>query len=120
LLLLVAMLSQATSDAKLIPRRDPLDGALDATEILIVKQLSPGLFLIEEVFLGASIKGQSLSLPGFSMVVEDRSTPIAGRERIEPIGENTRILVFLSRAHSDLTFRHARQWEHSCEIIAQT
>ena len=39
-------------NAKLIFRRDPLDGALDATVIAILSQQAPGVFRIEEAFLG--------------------------------------------------------------------
>ena len=72
-LFLTAFVSQATSNAKLIPRRDPLDGALDATLIVIMRPQSQDMFQVEEVFLGDAIRGQSLTLPGFKLVVEDPS-----------------------------------------------
>jgi hypothetical protein len=97
-LFLAVFLSQLTCNAKIIPRRDPLDGALDASVIVIVKQQSPGLFRVEEAFLGDIATGQSLALPGFQMVVADTSALVAGVDRVEPITENTRILIFLKPA----------------------
>src|SRR6266481_5330352 len=95
-LFLVAFVSQVTCNAKSIFRRDPLDGALDASLIVIVRQQSQGMFQVEEVFLGRVVKGQSLALPGFRLAVEGSSeTGLERVERIEPIHENTRILVFL-------------------------
>lgn len=85
-------------DAKLIPRRDPLDGALDATVIAIIRQQAPDQFRVEEVFLGDVRVGQSLSLPEFRLRVEDTSAFTPGVERIEPIHPETRILVFLKPA----------------------
>ena len=85
-------------EAKLIPRRDPLDGALDATVIAIIRQQAPDEFRVEEVFLGGVRVGQSLSLPGFKLAVEDTSAITPGVERIEPIHPETRILVFLKPA----------------------
>jgi len=96
--LLTAFVSLSICDAKLIPRRDPLDGALDATLIVIVNQQSPGLFEVQEVFLGYAVRGQVLSMPDFKLIVEDTSAPIFGVERIEPIYDGTRILVFLKPA----------------------
>jgi hypothetical protein len=79
----------------------------------MLRQLSPGLFSIEEVFLGNLIKGQSLSLPGFRMMVEDRSNPVAGREREETIGENTRILIFLKTPAGIVAgFGNCYFWSH--------
>src|SRR5262249_23468559 len=87
-------------EAKLIPRRDPLDGALDATVVAIVKQQSADVFQVEETFLGVVKPGQTLRLPDFVLVVEDRSSDIviAGAERTEPINADTRILIFLKPA----------------------
>jgi len=70
----------------------------DATVIAIISQQSSDTFRVEDVFLGEVAKGQLLSLPGFTLAIEDRSTFIAGVERIEPIYPNTRILVFLKPA----------------------
>src|SRR5678816_3845780 len=41
-------------------RRDPLDGALDATLVVIMKQQSLNWFRVEEVFLGNIDPGQHL------------------------------------------------------------
>ena len=93
--LLGAVIAPIPCAAKLIPRRDPHDGALDATLIVIMKPQSADTFVVEETFLGSAALGDSLWLPGFQLVVEDTSQFIAGRERSEPIQSNTRILVFL-------------------------
>jgi hypothetical protein len=89
---------QFPCDAKIVPRRDPLDAALDSTVIAIMRQQSPGTFQVEEAFLGDVAKGQTLLLPGFNLVVQDTSSLICCRERIEPIRSSTRILVFLKPA----------------------
>jgi hypothetical protein len=95
---LLLSLSELPCAAKLIPRRDPLDAALESTVIVIMKQQSQDAFQIEEVFLGDLAKGQTLLLPGFKLAVEDTSSVVSGRERIEPIQSGTRILVFLKPA----------------------
>ena len=100
-LLIALQCASQICNAKLIPRRDPLDGAIDATVIAILKQETPGVFRIEETFLGAVYPGQMLQLPGFSLVVEDLSTQFAGVGRTESIDTNTRILVFLKPAKDD-------------------
>ena len=92
---LLLSLSQRPCAAKLIPRRDPLDAALDSTVIVIMHQQSQNAFRVDEVFLGDVAKGQTLLLPGFKLAVEDTSSFMAGVERVEPIQINTRILVFL-------------------------
>ena len=92
---LLLFLSQPPGAAKIIPRRDPLDAALDSTLIVIMKEQSQDRFEVEEVFLGDVVKGQILVLPAFRLIVEDTSSFISGRERVEPIYSNTRILVFL-------------------------
>jgi len=85
----------APSVAKIIPRRDPRDGALDATLVVIMRQEVQDTFRIEETFLGENAVGDVLYLPGFRLVVADLSTPFAGSDRVEPIQTDTRILVFL-------------------------
>ena len=87
-------------NAKILPRRDPLDGALDATAIVIVSRQVGQTFRVEETFLGDATVGDSLSLPGFELKVADETSFIAGVERIEPIQPNKRILVFLKPAGS--------------------
>lgn len=81
--------------ARIIPRRDPLDGALDSTLIVIMKPEAPDTFRIEETFLGNMGAGEIIFLPGFKLVIEDLSTSFSGMDRIEPIQRDTRILVFL-------------------------
>jgi hypothetical protein len=97
-LLLAILQSSVPCNAKLIPKRDPLDGALDATLIVIMKQQAKDTFRVEESFLGGVGIGGLLRLPGFKLVVEDRSSFRVGVERIEPIYNGTRILVFLKPA----------------------
>ncbi len=109
-LLLAFFISQLPGEGKIVPRRNPLDGAQDATVIVIMRQESPGVFRVEETFLGDVTLGQSLLLPGFAMAVEDTSTPICCHERIEPIFENTRILVFLKPAAASPHSRHFGDW----------
>jgi hypothetical protein len=115
--LLATVVSSSPCNAKLIPRRDPLDGALDATLIAIIKQQSPDTFRIEESFLGDIGVGELLALPGFSLVVQDFSVPVAGVERIEPIHHDTRILVFLKPAKNgtwDVAgFGNCYFWSHN-------
>ena len=101
--LLAAFAFQLICGAKIIPRRDPLDGALDATVIAIMSHQSSDKFRVEDVFLGEVAKGQQLSLPGFKLAIDDTSTFVAGVERIEPIYPNTRILVFLKPALASVT-----------------
>src|ERR1035438_3316927 len=89
---LLFSLSELPGVAKIIPRRDPLDAALDSTVIVIMKEQSQDRFEVEEVFLGDVVKGQILVLPAFKLIVEDRSSFISGIERVESISDNTRIL----------------------------
>src|ERR1017187_406984 len=70
---LLLFLSQPPGAAKIIPRRDPLDAALDSTLIVIMKEQSQDRFEVEEVFLGDVVKGQILVLPAFRLIVEDTS-----------------------------------------------
>lgn len=106
-LLIAAQCATVICDAKTIFRRDPRDGAIDASVIAILKQQSPGVFEVQEAFLGEVHPGEKLQLPGFSLVVEDESSIFAGVTRTEPIGADTRILVFLKPAKDDLE-RHVR------------
>jgi hypothetical protein len=90
------LLSATTSSA----RRDPLDGALFSHLIVIVRQQSPGILEVEEVFAGTVKKGQLLDVPGFELRLEDETQP-RGVARTEPITANTRILVFLTKRDRD-------------------
>jgi hypothetical protein len=109
--LLLLSLFQHPCDAKIIPRRDPLDAALDSTVIVIMRQQSQDAFQLEEVFLGDVGKGQTLLLPGFKLAVEDTSSVVVGQERIEPIQNSTRILVFLKPASTvPPTWQRFGQW----------
>src|ERR1022692_3920575 len=109
---LLLFLSQPPGAAKIIPRRDPLDAALDSTLIVIMKEQSQDRFEVEEVFLGDVVKGQILVLPAFKLIVEDRSSFISGIERVESISDNTRILVFLKPEPEALAepLQHRHQW----------
>jgi hypothetical protein len=95
---LLLSLFQPPSDAKIIPRRDPMDAALDSTVVVIIRQQFRDEFLVEEVFFGDVAKGETLLLPGFNLVVQDTSSPICCQERTEPIRSSSRILVFLKPA----------------------
>ena len=57
LALLAASLFSLPSDGKIVPRRDPADGALDATLVVIMQQHSKDLFAVREVFLGGITRG---------------------------------------------------------------
>jgi hypothetical protein len=93
-----ACLLQLICSAKIVFNRDPLDGALDASVIVIMRQQTQDSYQIDEVFLGNVNDGDVLVLPDFKMEVEDRSSVIAGQTRFEPILPGTRILVFLKPA----------------------
>ena len=100
-LLAAFLLCQLLCDGHIVYRRDPLDGALDATVIAIVSLQPSGAFRAEKVFLGDVASGDLLFLPGFKLTVEDRSALIAGVDREEPIYRNTRVLVFLKPASAN-------------------
>jgi hypothetical protein len=76
--LLLAFAFLSTCSAKIMYRRDPLDGALDATLVVIMKKQSLNWFRVEEVFLGNIDPGQHLSLPNFKLAVADTSKTTLG------------------------------------------
>jgi hypothetical protein len=82
---------------RIIPGRNPLDGALDATHIVIVRQQFSSAFVVEQSFLGDVGQGHVLELPGLEFIVADYSTGV-GVERKVPIHDRMRILIFLKRA----------------------
>ena len=89
-LILFLLLAQ-DSDAKLVPRRDPRAGILDASLVTLVKHEENDRFLVEEVFLGESNPGDIIMLPDFKLFTYQQYGP----DLIEPITPDTRILLFL-------------------------
>jgi hypothetical protein len=86
-----ALVGGEPSDAKLVPTRNPFDGALDAELVVIVKQAGAGAFVVEDVFFGTARTGTVIVVPNFKL-----STPQQyGPDIVEAITENTRILMFL-------------------------
>jgi hypothetical protein len=79
------------SYARIVPPRDPREGVLDASLVLIVRPETQDWFRIEEVFLGDQRVGDAISLPGFKLYTIQESGP----ELVEPMTPNTRVLLFL-------------------------
>lgn len=91
LVLSCLLLSSSDSLAKLVPARDYRNGILDAEQVVLVSQESPGSFRVEEAFLGSANSGDSIELPGFRLFTYQRYGP----DLVEPITPDTRILLFL-------------------------
>jgi hypothetical protein len=71
--------------------RDPKDGVLDASVVVLVKSVGEDKFSIEEAFLGDMKVGEQFELPGFKL-----ATPqMYGPDKVDPIAPATRILLFL-------------------------
>jgi hypothetical protein len=90
---------------RIVPHKDPADGVLDAQLVVIVRRLpvgKPGLFRIEEVFLGDKNKGDLIDLGDFELAIVQESGPPV----IEPITNETRILLFLQQKKDSAT-----EWE---------
>ena len=69
---LLASLVTLSAFARVVPIRDPLDGVWDAELVVIAgPSLSgkPGIFRIEEVFLGELHAGDSIDLGDFKLSV---------------------------------------------------
>jgi hypothetical protein len=92
--------------------KDPLNGVLDAELVVIAgPSLSgkPGIFRIEDVFLGDLHAGDSIDLGDFKLsVVQQYGSP-----EIEPINPATRILFFLQRAKNSATLWKPTYFEES-------
>jgi hypothetical protein len=65
--LMLAFAFLSTCSAKIMYRRDPLDGALDATLVVIMKQQSLNWFRVEEVFWAISIPANTFRCPTSSL-----------------------------------------------------
>ena len=85
--------------AKPILRPDPREGVLDASLVVIGRQVARGTFSVEEVFLGEAQAGDSISLTDFKLITEREYKS----EIIDPITPETRILLFLKL--------HDNKWE---------
>ena len=80
----LASLLTLTAFGRIVPNRDPLDGVLDAELVVIAgPSLSgkPGIFRIQEVFLGELHKGDSIDLGDFKLSVDHEYGP----PTIEPL-----------------------------------
>jgi len=91
--------------ARLVPHKDPADGVLDAELVVVARQSpggEPGLFSIEEMFLGNQHVGDSIDLGGFKLSITQEHGP----DIVDPIGPSTRILLFLQRVKNS-----PAQWE---------
>jgi hypothetical protein len=79
------------SYARLGPVRDPREGILDSSLVLIVSKARTNSFRVEEVVLGAKKIGDTISLPDLRLY----TVHMYGPERVEPITPETRVLLFL-------------------------
>lgn len=108
-----------TSSAKLIPRRDPRAGVLDANLVVLVKQEVSDQFQIEEVYLGESKPGDVINLPGFKLFTYQQYGP----DIIEPITPDTRILFFLEHKEGDMSawgitaYGYCFFWVHNLDKV---
>src|SRR5207245_652 len=72
----------------------PANGVLDAEVVVIVRRTpveKAGWFRIDEVFLGHKNKGDLIDLGDFELsIVQESGPPV-----VEPITDETRILLFL-------------------------
>jgi len=79
--------------ARLIPRPDPREGVLDASLVLVVRQVEGDTFSAEEVFLGETQAGDLINLTDFKLTTKQEWGP----DKIDPITPDTRILLFLKQ-----------------------
>ena len=104
LALCIALVASNTF-ARMVPRKDPLDGVLDAQLVVIVRQWpveNTKVFKIEDVFLGDKKKGDDIDLGELKLETIQESGP----PMVEPITPETRILVFLQHSKES-----PRRWE---------
>jgi len=85
------------SFARLLPVRDPRDGVLDASLVVIVRKEQKDTFRVEEVVLGEKTVGDVIKLPDFRLYTVQRYGP----EKVEPITQETRVLLFLKSKDKD-------------------
>jgi hypothetical protein len=114
-----ATLVTLSAFARIVPNKDPLDGVLDAELVVIAgPSLSgkPGIFRIDEAFLGELHAGDSIDLGDFKLSVIQRYGP----PKIEPITPATRILFFLQRAKNSATLWKPTYFEESYFWVQRT
>ena len=105
LAILSSILVTLSAFGRLVPLKDPADGVLDAELVVIVQRSpigKPGLFRILEVFLGDKKRDDSIDLGDFTLSIVQRYGPSV----VEPITQDTRILLFLQRKQDSST-----EWE---------
>ena len=88
---LLTLFANTLAFGRIVPERDPRDGALDASLIVLVRQQEPEVFQIEEVFLGDSEAGATIRLPKFRLYTIQQF----GQEKVDTITPQTHILLFL-------------------------
>jgi hypothetical protein len=120
---LFASLVTLSAFARIVPHKDPLNGVLDA-ELVVIADPSqsgrPGIFRIEEVFLGELHAGDSIDLGDFKLSVIQQFGP----PTIEPINPATRILLLLQKTKNPATlwkptyFGESYFWVQRTEDVA--
>jgi hypothetical protein len=115
---LVILLIADNAYPKIVVRTDPRDGVLDASLVLVVRQVERDTFSGEEVFLGESPAGDIINLPGFRLKTEQEWGPA----KIDPITPDTRILLFLKRKDDGWEITHYNScyfWVHDPNKVAE-
>src|SRR5215475_5785132 len=79
--------------ARLVFPPDPREGVLDASLVLVVRQVERDTFSAEEVFLGEMQAGDLINLTDFKLTTMQEWGP----DKIDPITPDTRILLFLKK-----------------------
>jgi len=102
----VVLLLADVLHGRIVPARDPRDGVLDASLVVIVRQERKGLFRIEEVLLGEKTVGDTIKLPDFRLY----TVQMHGAEKVEPITEAARVLLFLKSKDNDPEAFEATQY----------
>jgi hypothetical protein len=106
------------SSARLVPKRNPREGVLDASLVSIVRPETQDWFRIEEVFLGDQSAGDSINLPGFKLYTIQEHGP----ELVEPMTPDTRILLFLKNKEDgwEVTdYGYCFFWRHEPEKLKE-
>ena len=105
LVFLCTFLLSLQSLARMVPRKDPLNGVLDADLVVIVQPWGAAAsksYRVSEVFWGTAKVGDLLDLGNFQLeVVQESGPPL-----VEPTTPETRILLFLHHPRESPT-----QWE---------
>ena len=111
-------LKSEDASARLVPPRDPCDGVLDASLVVIVTPEAQDRFRTVEVFLGQQGTGGSIELPGFKLY----TVPQHGPELVEPMTPDTRILLFLREKEGGWEVTHHGYsffWRHEVEKVGE-